>query len=152
MELTWGIAAIWLGLALVASLLSIRFKMSVALVEIMVGVVAGNRGPCSWSTTTSSPLAGSLKANPWIAFLAGFGVILLDVHGRHGDRAGCDAAVFQGKMMAIGLVGFAGPFVGGTTLCAVCQWLGLERGADIRGSGSPPRRWPWSTRSWWRPA
>ncbi len=30
MELTWGTAAIWLGLALVASLLSIRFKMSVA--------------------------------------------------------------------------------------------------------------------------
>ncbi len=40
MELTWGIAAIWLGLALVASLLSIRFKMSVALVEIVPTMVA----------------------------------------------------------------------------------------------------------------
>ena len=42
MELTWGTAAVWLGLALVASLLSIRFKMSVALVEILVGIAAGN--------------------------------------------------------------------------------------------------------------
>jgi hypothetical protein len=42
MELTWGIAAVWLGLALVASLLSIRFKMSVALVEILVTVVIGS--------------------------------------------------------------------------------------------------------------
>jgi Kef-type K+ transport system membrane component KefB len=41
MELTWGIAAIWLGLTLIASLLSIRFKMSVALVEILVGIAAG---------------------------------------------------------------------------------------------------------------
>ena len=42
MELTWEIAAVWLGLALVASLLSIRLKMSVALVEILVGIAAGN--------------------------------------------------------------------------------------------------------------
>ena len=38
METTWGIAAVWL--ALVASLLSIRFKMSVALAEILVGIAA----------------------------------------------------------------------------------------------------------------
>ncbi len=42
METNWGTAAIWVGLALIASLLSIRFKLSVALVEILVGIVAGN--------------------------------------------------------------------------------------------------------------
>ncbi|MBB2830476.1 hypothetical protein [Rhizobium phaseoli] len=36
------ISAVWLGLALLASTVSIRVAMSVALVEIMVGAVAGN--------------------------------------------------------------------------------------------------------------
>jgi hypothetical protein len=42
MENSWGIAAVWMGLALLASLLSIRFNLSVALVEILVGIAAGN--------------------------------------------------------------------------------------------------------------
>ena len=42
MDNIWFIAAIWMGLALVASLVSIRLGISVALVEILVGVVAGN--------------------------------------------------------------------------------------------------------------
>jgi hypothetical protein len=35
-------SALWLGLALLASLVSIRVGISVALVEIVVGAVAGN--------------------------------------------------------------------------------------------------------------
>jgi len=38
----WFIAAIWMGLALVGSLISIWTGISVALIEILVGVVAGN--------------------------------------------------------------------------------------------------------------
>src|SRR5438094_6829020 len=38
----WFIASIWMGLALIGSLVSIRTGISVALVEILVGVVAGN--------------------------------------------------------------------------------------------------------------
>jgi hypothetical protein len=41
-ENIWFIAAIWIGLALVASLVSIRVGVSVALIEILVGVAAGN--------------------------------------------------------------------------------------------------------------
>lgn len=41
-ENSWGIATVWMGLALVASFISIRFKLSVALVEILVGIAAGN--------------------------------------------------------------------------------------------------------------
>ena len=41
-ENIWFIAAIWMGLALVASLISIRVGISVALIEIVVGVAAGN--------------------------------------------------------------------------------------------------------------
>lgn len=36
------VAAIWLGLALLASLVSIRIAIPVALVEIVVGALAGN--------------------------------------------------------------------------------------------------------------
>src|SRR5437879_1765217 len=41
-ENIWFIAAIWMGLAFVAGLVSIRTGISVALIEILVGVVAGN--------------------------------------------------------------------------------------------------------------
>jgi NhaP-type Na+/H+ and K+/H+ antiporter len=38
----WLVAAIWMGLAFIASLISIRLGISVALIEILVGVIAGN--------------------------------------------------------------------------------------------------------------
>jgi hypothetical protein len=42
MDNVWFIAAIWMGLALIASFVSIRVGISVALIEILVGVAAGN--------------------------------------------------------------------------------------------------------------
>ena len=53
----WFVAAIWMALALIASLVSIRTGISVALIEIFIGVVAGN----FLHLTTS---------NEWINFLA----------------------------------------------------------------------------------
>jgi Kef-type K+ transport system membrane component KefB len=110
MESSWGIAAVWMGLALVASLLSIRFKLSVALVEILVGIAAGNLahllhhyfGP-----------AWELKTTEWIAFLAGFGSILLTF------MAGAEIEPevlrkFFKESMGIGMAGFFAPFVGAT--------------------------------------
>src|SRR5437667_11871503 len=41
-ENIWFIAAFWMGLALLASLISIRVGISVALIEILVGVIVGN--------------------------------------------------------------------------------------------------------------
>jgi NhaP-type Na+/H+ and K+/H+ antiporter len=38
----WLVAALWMGLAFIASLISIRVGISVALIEILVGVIAGN--------------------------------------------------------------------------------------------------------------
>ncbi len=57
------IAALWIGLALLASLFSIRLGISVALMEIFMGVLAGN-------------FLG-IKTTPWIDFLASFGSVLL---------------------------------------------------------------------------
>ena len=60
---TWLVAAIWMGLALAAALISIRGKVSAALVEIALGMLAGN--------------LIALRTNTWIDFIAGFGSIML---------------------------------------------------------------------------
>ena len=39
----WLASAVWIGLALLASIISIRVAVSVALIEIVVGAIAGNR-------------------------------------------------------------------------------------------------------------
>jgi Kef-type K+ transport system membrane component KefB len=66
METLWAIAAIWAVLALLAGMTARRTGISVALVEIVVGILAGNfLGVASTSKTE------------WVAFLAGFGSILL---------------------------------------------------------------------------
>jgi len=59
----WLIAAAWMALALAASLISIRIGISVALIEILIGVAAGN-------------FLG-LHSTQWIDFLATFGSGLL---------------------------------------------------------------------------
>jgi Kef-type K+ transport system membrane component KefB len=97
MENVWLASAIWLGLALLASVISIRTAMSVALVEIMVGAVAGN--------------VIGLDLTDWVNFLAGFGAILLTF------LAGTE---IDGKVvrkhfrssMSIGIVGFLAPYLG----------------------------------------
>ncbi|MGH8066188.1 MAG: cation:proton antiporter [Candidatus Entotheonellia bacterium] len=63
MENIWFIAAAWMAMALIASLVSIRLGISVALIEMFVGVIAGNF--LGFHTT------------PWIDFLATFGSGLL---------------------------------------------------------------------------
>jgi Kef-type K+ transport system membrane component KefB len=110
MELNWGIAAVWIGLALVASLLSIRFKLSVALVEILIGIAAGNLAHLLDHYQLFG-LHWELKANEWIAFLAGFGSILLTFMA----GAEIEPAVlrkFFKESMSIGVASFAAPFVG----------------------------------------
>jgi hypothetical protein len=59
MDNVWLASALWIGLALIASVLSVWVTISVALTEIVVGAVAGN--------IVGLPLA------PWVNFLAGFG-------------------------------------------------------------------------------
>ena len=63
MEQTYAIGTLWLLLAFIATLISIRFGISVALIEIAVGVAGGN--------------LIHLEITPWVNFLAGFGAVLL---------------------------------------------------------------------------
>src|ERR1051325_10933032 len=73
----WLIASIWMALALSASLISIWAGVSVALVEIVVGVIAGNFLGLHATTEWINFLAGaeidplSLKANLRVSLLIG---------------------------------------------------------------------------------
>jgi Kef-type K+ transport system membrane component KefB len=93
----YAIAAVWVGLAFVASAISLRLGLSVALVEILVGVAAGN--------------LFHLATNTWIDFLAGFGSVLLTfLAGAEIDPGSLRR--FLAPSLAIGGVGFAAPFAG----------------------------------------
>jgi len=93
----WLIASAWMALALVASLISIRLGISVALIEILVGVVAGN--------------FLSLHTTEWIDFLATFGAGLLTFLA--GAEIDPDSLRRHLKpALAIGMAGFFAPFIG----------------------------------------
>jgi Kef-type K+ transport system membrane component KefB len=110
MESSWGIATVWMGLALTASFLSIRYKLSVALVEILVGIAAGNLALLLDHFQVFG-LHWQLKANEWIAFLAGFGSILLTFMAGAEIEPTVLRKYFK-ESLAIGVASFAAPFVG----------------------------------------
>lgn len=93
----WFIAAIWMALALSASLISIWAGISVALVEILVGVIAGN-------------FLGIHATTDWINFLALLGSgVLTFLAG-----AEIDPRSLKANLRASGLIGilsFGVPFV-----------------------------------------
>jgi Kef-type K+ transport system membrane component KefB len=97
MDNQWLQAALWIGLALVATLLSLRIAISIAILEILMGVIGGNFLP--------------LQRTEWVNFLAGFGSILLTFLA----GAEVDPDVMKRKFkesMAIGALSFFGPFLG----------------------------------------
>ena len=105
MENVWVLAAVWVGLALIATLLAIWFKISTALTEIIVGTAAQL---VIGTFFVHFELGG--KTN-WIGFLAGTGAIVLTFLA----GAELDPKIFRTKWKeatAIGLVGFFGPFFG----------------------------------------
>ncbi len=122
MENSWGIATIWVGLALIASLLSIRFKLSVALVEILVGILAGNLALLLDHYQVFG-LRWQLKANEWIAFLAGFGSILLTFMAGAEIEPNVLRKYFK-HSLAIGAASFAAPFLGAMLYARFIGWPG----------------------------
>jgi len=107
MDQVWFVAALWLFLALIAVLVANWLRVSTALSEIVVGIVA---------QLAIGAIAGgeALGARaPWITFLAGTGAIVLTFLA----GAELDPQVFRAKWKestAVGLVGFIGPFLGAT--------------------------------------
>lgn len=97
MENQWFQAALWMGLALLATLLSVRIAISIALLEIMVGVIGGNFLP--------------LRGTEWVNFLAGFGSILLTFLA----GAEVEPQILRKKFkesVGIGFLSFLMPFLG----------------------------------------
>jgi len=113
MDAIWFTAALWLGLALLATLLSIWFRISTALSEIVVGTVA--------QLVIGALVGASLLATDasWVKFLSGTGAIVLTFLA----GAELDPLVFKERWkeaVAIGLASFAAPFLG----CAgVAYWV-----------------------------
>ena len=112
----WALSALWVGLALVATLLAIWFKVSTALSEIVVGTVAQLVIGVMLGT---SGLQGNTQ---WITFLAGTGAIVLTFLA----GAELDPAIFKTKWreaLIVGLAGFFGPFLGCTAIAYfVLHW------------------------------
>jgi Kef-type K+ transport system membrane component KefB len=97
MDNQWFQAALWMGLALIATLLSVRIAISIALLEIMVGVIGGNFLP--------------LQRTEWVNFLAGFGSILLTFLA----GAEVEPQILRKKFkesIGIGFLSFLMPFLG----------------------------------------
>jgi Kef-type K+ transport system membrane component KefB len=101
----WLIASAWMALALLASLISIRVAVSVALIEIVIGIIAGNF--LGFHTT------------PWIDFLATFGSGLLTFLA--GAEIEPDSLRRHLKpALAIGAVSFFAPFL---LALAFARWV-----------------------------
>src|ERR1700733_3516248 len=102
---TWSLSALWVGLALIATLIAIWFHMSTALSEIVVGTVA------QLIIGAAFAHGGLLGNTEWITFLAGTGAIVLTFLA----GAELDPTIFRTKWreaVIIGLAGFFGPFFG----------------------------------------
>jgi glutathione-regulated potassium-efflux system ancillary protein KefC len=103
----WTLAALWLGLALVATLVSIWLRIATALSEIVVGTIA---------QLVIGAILGSVVLGTdqnWVKFLSGTGAILLTFLA----GAELDPVVFRERWKeagAIGIVSFLVPFLGCT--------------------------------------
>lgn len=112
---TWTLAALWLGLALGATLLSIWLRVATALSEIVVGTIA----QLVIGAAIGTAAIGSDQG--WIKFLSGTGAIVLTFLA----GAELDPQVFKTKWKeanAVGLAGFFAPFL--ACAAAAHWWLG----------------------------
>jgi len=118
MDNIWFVAAIWMGMALLASLISIRIGISVALIEILVGIIAGN-------------FLGIHQTTQWIDFLAMLGSgVLTFLAGAEIDPASLKANLKAS--LAIGVLSFFIPFVSVWMIAQFVLGWGLHE-AQIAG-------------------
>ena len=115
------IAAIWLGMAALASFISIRVGVSVALVEILVGAIFGN----------IPGIKEHIEQTAFTTFLATFGSMLLTF------LAGAEIDPVSLKRhwkasLSIGIVSFSLPFIGAFTFCKFALGWNLHA-AEIAG-------------------
>lgn len=103
----WTLAALWLGLALLATLLSTWLRIATALSEIIVGTIA----QLVIGAAIGSAVLGTDET--WVKFLSGTGAIVLTFLA----GAELDPVVFRERWKeagAIGLISFLVPLLGCT--------------------------------------
>ena len=109
MEPIFFLSGIWLLIAVLAAIVAYHLDISIALVEICVGVAAGAIADHFFGK-------GSLGSNqPWLQFLASIGAVLLTFLA----GAELDPVVMRTKLKevsAVGIIGFVAPFAGGTVV------------------------------------
>ena len=116
------VATVWLALAVVSTILANRLKISMALMEICVGAVAGY---------VASRFLDSEILHPnseWIKFVAGSGAVILTfLAGAELDPSSIRTKVKE--VTLVGFIGFFAPFVG----CAALAYflLGWEPRASL---------------------
>jgi len=105
MEQIFTISALWFGLAVISAMIAYHIGISVALIEICVGVVAA-------AVAGSLGMADQLGSNAeWLRFLAASGAVVLTFLA----GAELEPNVIRAKMKevsVVGLVGFFAPFIG----------------------------------------
>ncbi len=113
MEHIFTIAALWLALAVISAVVAYHLKVSVALVEICIGVIAA----------AIAGYFGKFEAlgsnSDWLRFLAASGAVLLTFLA----GAELEPQVFHRKLKEVtivGLVGFFAPFLG---CAAIAKYL-----------------------------
>lgn len=115
MEHIFAVAAVWLSLAVLSSILAYHLRISIALVEICVGVVTA-------AIASSLGMLDALGNNEeWIRFVASSGAILLTFLA----GAELEPTVMRKKLKevtVVGIVGFFAPFLG----CSALAYFGLH--------------------------
>ena len=124
MEQFFATAAVWLSLAVLSSVIAYHLRISIALIEICVGVAAA-------AAATYLGMFEALGANEeWLRFLASSGAVLLTFLA----GAELEPEVIRRKwkeVSLVGVVGFLAPFLGCTALAYFvlgwdprASWLG----------------------------
>ena len=138
MEQAFSIAAVWLALAVFSAVVASHLRISVALVEICVGMVA---------VVAADKLfyPNALGANlDWLRFIASAGAVLLTfLAGAELDPTAMKAKLTE--VTVVGLFGFFAPFWV-VRPWPDSSWVGAFRQAGLPASPSPPRQWRSSTR------
>lgn len=120
MNIYW-VAFVWIAMALVASLISIRIGLSVALVEILVGAVVGNLPHASqWVQQTGFTTFLASIGSIALTFLAGAEIDPVSLK-RHWKAS-----------LSIGVISFLLPFLGALVFCYFVLGWNI-RAAEIGG-------------------
>lgn len=124
MEQAFSIAALWFGLALLATFLASQLKIAMALMEILVGITAA---AAIGHFVGKEAMGADL---PWLKFLASTGAVLLTFLA----GAELEPSVMRRKwkeVSVVGAIGFLGPFLGCTAIARFllgwsvqASWLG----------------------------